>query len=120
MSEARVYTLAHLPRDTPMPLAERARVIGEKMMISDVLLAPGFELATHHHENEQFMVVLSGRCTFGIGAEGSPERHEVEVRAGQVLHVPSNTPHSCRALEETRILDLFSPPSATTGIDAGR
>jgi hypothetical protein len=26
-------------------------------------------------------------------------------------------PHSCYAIEDTLILDVFSPPSQTTGID---
>lgn len=115
--QARIHTLASLPTDSPMPLITRRRIIGEKIMISDVTLEPGFDVPTHQHENEQFVVVLEGRCVFGIGAEGSPERRQIDLRAGQVVELPANVPHSCRAVERTRILDLFSPPSATTGVD---
>ena len=115
-----LLTLADLPVDRPMPLISRRRVVGEKMMVSDVVLEKGFTLASHHHENEQFVVLLSGRCVFGLGTPGTPDYREVEVSSGQVLVLPPNLPHSCRALEETRILDLFSPPSATTGIDRPR
>lgn len=114
---SQLLTLSSLPVDRPMPLISRRRVIGEHMMVSDVLLEKGFTLASHHHANEQFVVLLSGRCIFGLGAPGTPDYREVEVSAGQVLTLPPNLPHSCRALEETRILDLFSPPSQTTGID---
>lgn len=114
---ARVLTLADLPTDTPMPKITRQRVIGEQMMISKVQLQSGFILATHQHDNEQIVVVLSGQCRFGLGAVGSPQRREVLVSAGQVLVLPGNTPHSCEALQDTEILDLFSPISEKTGID---
>ena len=115
---AHVVTLADLATDRPMPRIERRRIIGERMMISDVVLEPGFDLAPHRHENEQFVVVLQGRCVFGLGEAGTPEFREVEVRGGQVLVLPPNVWHSCRALERTHIYDLFSPISATTGVDA--
>lgn len=100
-----------------MSLISRRRVIGERMMVSRVVLSQGFVLQSHQHANEQFVVMLSGRCVFGVGVEGSPEYREVEVRGGEVLVLPSMLPHSCRAIEESVILDLFSPPSETTGVD---
>jgi quercetin dioxygenase-like cupin family protein len=106
-----------LPTDRPMPRIDRRRIIGSHIMVSEVLLQPGFEVPTHAHENEQFVVMLRGRCVFSIGAEGSADRREIEVRGGEVLVLPPNLPHSCRAIEEASILDLFSPPSQTTGVD---
>jgi quercetin dioxygenase-like cupin family protein len=32
------------------------------------------------------------------------------VRAGEVLHLPSNVPHEAHALEDTLDVDVFSPP----------
>ena len=101
-----------------MPLIDRRRIIGEKMMISEVHLHRGFKVPTHQHENEQFAVVLSGRIRFAIGAEGSADRYEVTLGGGEVIHLPSNLPHAAEALEDTHILDFFSPPSAGTGVDA--
>lgn len=117
MNPARTYRWRDLPIDRPMPLIERQRIIGEKMMISRVALAPGFKVPSHQHENEQFVVVLSGRARFGLGAEGSPDHRTLTLQGGEVLHLPSNLPHSAEALEETIILDLFSPPSEKTGVD---
>lgn len=116
---ARTYRLADLPKDRPMPNIERRRIIGEKMMISEVFLTKGFDLASHQHDNEQIVVVLSGKCRFGLGKPGTAEHREVEVTGGDVLHLPGNVPHSCLALEDTRILDLFSPVSEKTGVDRG-
>lgn len=100
-----------------MALIDRRRIIGEHLMVSEVRLHKGFLVASHHHANEQFVVVLSGKCRFGVGAEGTPQHREMLVQTGQVLVLPPHVPHSCVALEETHILDLFSPPSATTGVD---
>jgi len=112
-----VHRWNELTVDTPMPLLERRRVIGEKMMISRVLLKKGCDVPLHSHENEQFALVMSGKVRFGLGNPGEPGREEVVVSAGEVLHLPGNVPHSAFALEETLILDLFSPVSEATGID---
>jgi quercetin dioxygenase-like cupin family protein len=116
-TEAAVYRWADLKPDTPMALLERRRIIGEQAMLSRVLLKKGCSVPTHHHENEQFACVMSGRIRFGLGAVGSPQRREVTLTAGEVVHFPSNVPHSADALEDTLVLDIFSPPSETTGID---
>jgi unsaturated pyranuronate lyase len=107
----------NLPVDKPMPLLSRRRVVGEKAMISEVRLDKGCHVPTHAHENEQITCIVSGKLRFGIGVEGAADRYEVDVVAGEVIHLPSNLPHSADALEDTRVLDIFSPPSATTGID---
>ncbi|MGH7131295.1 MAG: cupin domain-containing protein [Phycisphaerales bacterium] len=116
-TEATVTSWIDLPEDHPMARISRRRIMGEKMMVSQVHLSQGFDLPSHQHENEQFVVVLVGRCLFGLGAPGTAEHRTVEVKTGQVLVLPPNVPHSCLALEETDILDLFSPVSATTGVD---
>lgn len=112
-----VYRWSDLPTDRPMPRIERRRVIGERMMISQVLLEKGCVVPSHTHENEQFACVVRGRIRFGLGVEGSPDHQQVVLTGGEVLHLPSKVPHSAEALDETLILDLFSPPSQKTGID---
>lgn len=97
-----------------MPRIERRRILGERMMISRVHLSEGFFVPSHRHENEQFAVVLSGAVKFIVD---EPPR-EVIARAGEVLHLPRNVPHSALALEDSVLLDLFSPVSEKTGVDA--
>ena len=115
MKQAISYRWEDLKQDTPMPLLSRKRIMGEKMMISEITLHKGCEVPLHSHENEQFSVVLSGWLRFTTTSEGKSIQHD--VRGGEVLHLPSHVPHSVVAMEETLVLDLFSPPSATTGID---
>lgn len=121
MTDARLLTLADLPTDHPMAHISRQRVVGQQMMISRVILEPGFEVSVHHHANEQMVVMLSGRAEFDLEEPGGART--IEVRGGQVLVLPSNLPHGCRAIERCEILDLFSPVCEKTGVDdsnAGR
>lgn len=115
--EATVQTWDSMAADAPMALLERRRVIGEQAMLSHVTLRRGCDVPTHSHANEQFSAILSGRLRFGLGEVGSPSRREVVVTAGQVIHLPGNVPHSAYAEEDTVVLDIFAPPSQTTGID---
>ena len=120
MPDAAVYNWPDRPADQPMPKIERRRIIGSQAMISHVVLEPGCDVPSHTHENEQFAIVLSGRARFTIGQPDTPDAHVVEVVGspeGTVLHLPPNVPHACLAIERCVILDVFSPPSQTTGID---
>lgn len=127
---AQVLRLADLPADSPMPLLERRRVIGQKMMVSDIHLKKGFSVPTHAHENEQISIVLSGRLQFTLGPEPAaaaaaapgrppaPDTRSVHVvSGGMAIVLPSNLPHAAEALDDVHVLDLFSPPSQGTGID---
>lgn len=106
------------PVDHPRPMIDRRRIIGDNMMVSEVFLRKGFRLERHQHDNGQIGVVLSGRI--GFGAEGSSERSEVTLEGGRVARFPANFPHSAGSLEDTLILDLFSPPSPGTEVDQTR
>ena len=111
------YRWSELPTDRPMSGIERRRIIGERMMVSEVVLQKGCVVPSHAHENEQMALVVRGRIRFGIGATDSPDRQELVLTGGEVLHLPPNVPHSAEALEETLVLDLFSPISEKTGVD---
>ena len=73
----------------------------------------------HAHANEQMAVVLSGHIRFILPEHGGRAEKVVELKGGQVLVLPANVPHGAEALEDTLILDVFSPPSEGTGVDAG-
>ena len=110
------YRWADLPVDRPMQQLQRRRIIGQHAMLSEIVLEQGCTVPTHTHENEQFAYVVRGRLRFGIGAEGSAERHDIVVEAGEVLHLPAGVPHSAEALQESLVIYIFSPPSEKTGI----
>jgi quercetin dioxygenase-like cupin family protein len=114
--DARVLRWSDLPVDRPMDRLERRRIMGVHAMISRVDLARGFTLGTHHHANEQFVCMISGRARFVLHG-GTPGERTVTLGAGEVLHVPPNVPHAAEALEDCVIWDIFSPPSEKTGVD---
>ena len=76
-------------------------------MLSHVHLAKGAVVPMHKHDNEQFTYIVRGRLRFWIGED---DNRVVDVRAGDVLHLPSNVPHRAEALEDTLDLDIFAPP----------
>lgn len=117
MSDARLYRFDDLPADRPMELLERRRFSGEHVTVAQITLLRGCDVPMHEHENEQVSIIQSGRLRFTIGREGSPEHREVVVSAGEILHLPPNVPHGAVAEVDTVVLDLFSPPAVTTGID---
>jgi quercetin dioxygenase-like cupin family protein len=114
-SEAATYRWNELPQDRPMELVARRRIFGKRVLLAEVSLRKGCRVPRHRHENEQFVCVLSGGIRFEVGEES--EARDLVVRGGEVLHLPSNVPHSAEALEDSQVLDVFSPPSETTGID---
>ena len=87
----------------------RRFVGGERMTVGRVAFARGSSVPAHRHENEQFSLVLSGALEFIV--EGRP----VVVRPGEILHLPANEQHGARALEDTVVLDVFSPPRQDWG-----
>ena len=114
-NRVQVVTLSELPADSPMPLLTRRRVMADKMMVSDIQLKRGFKVQTHSHENEQISIVLSGRLRFTL--EGGVTH---DVSAGMTIVLPGGVPHAAEAIDDVHVLDLFSPPSAGTGIDQRR
>ena len=85
----------------------RRMITGTSMMIAEVRFAKGDAVPKHAHHNEQITYITAGALHFKLG---EAQDHEVTVRAGEVLVIPPNTPHSAYALEDTIDIDIFSPP----------
>jgi len=88
------------------PLFERQLIVGDKLMLSRIILRKGFVVPLHHHENEQMSYIVEGALKFTI------EGRNMVVRSGEVLCIPSNMPHQAEALEDTLDFDIFYPPRA--------
>lgn len=98
-----------MPKEQVNDLLSRRLITGERVMLAHVYLKKGCVVPKHHHENEQITYVVDGALHFWLGADGS---EEVTIRAGEVLHLPSNLPHKAEALEDTLDVDIFAPPRA--------
>jgi quercetin dioxygenase-like cupin family protein len=98
-----------MSKETVSPMLDRRLITGDRMMLAHVYLKKGCIVPKHSHENEQITYILEGALKFWIGAD---ESEIVMVRAGEVLHIPSNVPHKAEAMEDTLDVDIFDPPRA--------
>jgi len=97
------YTWGGVELEKMSEMISRRVISGEKAMVAQVFLKKDAVVPEHHHESEQFTYIMEGALKFEL------EGKEVVVRAGEVLHIPSNVPHRAVALEDTLDLDIFSP-----------
>jgi quercetin dioxygenase-like cupin family protein len=104
---ATLYRWEDLPKEALKPDLHRRLVSTERMMLAHVYLNKGCIVPQHSHENEQLTYILEGTLRFFLGED---ESEVVDVRAGEVLHLPSNLPHKAEALEDTLDVDIFVPP----------
>ena len=63
----------------------------------------GSSLSEHNHVNEQLMHVVEGKFEFTING-----KKHLCVK-GSTFHIPSNVPHSGKAITSCEIMDVFSP-----------
>jgi quercetin dioxygenase-like cupin family protein len=104
---ARHHSWKSMAKEELSPTIGRKMIVGERMMIAQIFLKKGTVVPRHHHENEQITYILEGALRFHLGADGA---QEVTVRAGEVLTIPPNLPHTAEALEDTLDVDIFDPP----------
>jgi quercetin dioxygenase-like cupin family protein len=106
-AEARLHSWESMEREELSPTIGRKMITGERMMIAQIFLKKGTVVPRHFHHNEQITYILEGALRFRLGAEGETE---ITVRAGEVLTIPPNLPHTAEALEDTLDVDIFDPP----------
>lgn len=67
-------------------------------------LKAGSKMPEHQHPQEQIIHILSGRMRVFASGE------TYELGPGDSHYLASNVPHGVETLEDTRVLDTFSPP----------
>jgi quercetin dioxygenase-like cupin family protein len=85
-------------------IKRRTMANGKTMYQMLAQLDPGSEMPEHRHPQEQIVHILEGRMKLIV--EGTPH----ELATGDSFYLASNVPHGVETLEETRVLDTFSPP----------
>jgi quercetin dioxygenase-like cupin family protein len=104
---ARLFRWDDIPKERLNDRLERRLVTGERIMLTHVYLKKDCLVPRHSHENEQFSYVLEGALRFWLGED---EKEQLDVRAGEVLTIPSNLPHKALALVDSLSIDVFCPP----------
>ncbi len=89
------------------PIMKRRFVWGESLMVAQIEMFAGGHVPKHQHHNEQITNVLEGRLEFRFGEDGGDLRI---VATGDSVVIPANLPHEVKVLEDTKVIELFSPP----------
>ncbi len=79
-------------------------VSGDSLMLCMFTWQKGAELPAHSHEQEQAGYVICGTVELTLGSQ------TIITKGGCSYFVPSNTVHSARCLEDSLVIDAFSPP----------
>ena len=77
---------------------------GKAMYQMLATLVAGSKMPEHRHPQEQIVHILAGRMKLIV--EGKPH----EMTAGDSYYLAGSVPHGVETIEETRVLDTFSPP----------
>ena len=75
----------------------------QDMMLVRHRMEKGWVGARHQHPHEQMVYIVSGHIV--LEHPGG----KVEVKAGDSFIVPGNTDHQAWALEDSEVLDIFTP-----------
>ena len=67
-------------------------------------LEAGSRMPEHRHPQEQIVHILEGKIRLIV--DGTPH----ELSAGDSYYLASNLPHGVETIDESRVLDTFSPP----------
>ncbi|HEX8897610.1 MAG TPA: cupin domain-containing protein [Chthoniobacterales bacterium] len=77
---------------------------GERMYQMIAELKAGSVMAPHQHPQEQIIHIISGRMKVNVGNDSCI------LGPGDSHYLASNVSHGVETLEDTRVLDTFSPP----------
>lgn len=86
------------------PFITRQVIHTPYMTMARMVFKRGSSAPLHHHANEQVTTVLSGKLRLEI------EGVTLTLGPGNVVRVPGNVPHAAEALEDTTVVDVFTPP----------
>lgn len=89
---------------TPEPgLRRQVMSYSASMMLVRHTMVAGWVGARHSHPHEQMVYVVRGRIRFGHPGG------VFEAGAGESFLVPGNVEHQASALEDSEVLDIFTP-----------
>ena len=98
------YTWKAVPSEQLDEKVERRMIVGKKQMLVHWEFKKGALAARHSHPHEQVVMVVSGRLRLAVGDD------ESVVTPGDIVVIPPDVPHEAEALEDSVVIDIFSPP----------
>src|SRR3954467_2822416 len=106
MPSARLHRWDEIALQKITEMMSQKIIAGERQMLAQIYLKRGALIPMHSHESEQMTYILQCALRFVVDGE------EVVLREGEVLHISSNVAHQAEAIEDTFVLDVFSPVRA--------
>jgi quercetin dioxygenase-like cupin family protein len=97
------YTIKNSPQITLAPGFQARLIHTANLTLAYVDIEAGADLPEHFHIHEQILNLLEGEFELVLGGRRMP------LQAGQVVVIPSNVPHSGRAITNCRVIDVFQP-----------
>jgi quercetin dioxygenase-like cupin family protein len=82
----------------------RRMIVGTKEMLVRWELRKGAVVARHSHPHEQIVMMIAGKLRLIVGDA------ETIMAPGDIVVIPPDVLHEAQALEDTLVLDIFSPP----------
>ncbi|MGI8582904.1 MAG: cupin domain-containing protein [Chitinophagaceae bacterium] len=75
----------------------------EQLMFGYITVIKGAVVPEHQHHHEQWTHLIEGELEFKINGE-------IQILLpGMAAHIPSNIPHSAKAIIECKLIDCFLP-----------
>jgi quercetin dioxygenase-like cupin family protein len=99
----RVYPFDKMPLEKLSDKVFRRFIYGENVTLVHFDIKKGAIVTTHHHPSEQMSYVTKGKMK--VASAGK----EFIVSAGEVIHIAPEVKHQFEALEDSIIIDVFSP-----------
>jgi quercetin dioxygenase-like cupin family protein len=98
-----VHNIGSMTPERISPGLLRRYITADQSSMAIYDLRRGAKVPVHTHGSEQLSYVQQGRLRFIVGGQSH------DLRAGQVIVIPANAPHSIEALENSVEYDFFAP-----------
>ena len=82
----------------------RRMIVGANEMLVRWEFTRGALAARHSHPHEQMVVMVRGKLRLVVGDD------ETVMGPDDIVVIPPQVPHEAEALEDTVVIDIFSPP----------
>ena len=82
----------------------RQLIKADNLMMSRIFVPKGVAFPAHRISSEQMTIFVKGSAIY----EATDQK--IEAHEGDIVHISAGTEHSDKVLEDTIVLDIFSPP----------
>jgi quercetin dioxygenase-like cupin family protein len=98
------YTWENIPAQQLDEHIVRRMIVGQKEMLVRWEFKKGALAARHSHPHEQVVMMVHGKLRLAVGDD------ETIMGPQDIVVIPPQVPHEAEALEDTVVIDIFSPP----------